>query len=120
MQKRLIIFLLLGLIFLVPVAQAQGVLRLAELEVDLWPEYDNPGVLVIYKAKLPADVSLPVNVSLKIPAAAGEPFAVAVRQMDGALLNAAFLRHARACIFSPWWAYASARKSLVQFDPSAP
>lgn len=92
MEKRFVILLIVGLLFLVPAAQAQGPLRLAEFEVDLWPEYDRPDVLVINKAKLPADVSLPVNVTLKIPAAAGEPHAVAVRQMDGSLLNAAYER----------------------------
>ena len=62
MQKKFIILLLIGFLFFVPGAQAQGTLRLAEFEVDLWPEYDRPDVLVIYKAKLPADVSLPVDV----------------------------------------------------------
>jgi len=78
--------------FLVPVAQAQGPLRFAELEVDLWPEYDRTDVLVIYKVKLTSDVQLPADVTLKIPADAGEPFAVAVRQVDGALLNATYER----------------------------
>lgn len=92
MKKRLLILLVFSLLLLVPAAQAQDPLRLAEFEVDLWPEYDRPDVLVIYKAKLLADVSLPVDVILKIPASAGEPHAVAVRQMDGALLNAAYER----------------------------
>lgn len=90
MQRRFFILFVLGLLFFVPAAQAQGPLVLAELEVALWPEYDRQDVLVIYKAKLPADVSLPVNVTLKIPAVVGKPFAVAVRQMDGALLNATY------------------------------
>lgn len=92
MQKRFLILLVLLLLFLVPAVQAQGTIGLAELEVDLWPEYDQPDVLVIYKAKLPANVSLPVDVTLKIPTEAGEPYAVAVRQMDGALLNAVYER----------------------------
>jgi hypothetical protein len=92
MQKRFLIFLILGLFLLVPAAQAQGISSLAELEVDLWPEYDRPDVLVIYKAKLPANVSLPVDVTFKIPTVSGEPYAVAVRQMDGALLNATYSR----------------------------
>lgn len=92
MQKNFLIFLILGLFLLVPSAQAQGITSLAELEVDLWPEYDRPDVLVIYKAKLPANVSLPVDVTFKIPTVSGEPYAVAVRQMDGALLNAAYTR----------------------------
>jgi hypothetical protein len=92
MQRRLILLFIFGLLFLVPVARAQGPLSLAELEIDLWPEYDRSEVLVIYKAKLPANVSLPVDITFKIPAVAGEPFAVAVRQMDGALLNATYDR----------------------------
>ncbi len=92
MLKRFVILVVFCLMFFVPVVKAQVPLRLAEFEIDLWPEYDRPDVLVIYKAKLPADVSLPVDVILKIPAVAGEPHAVAVRQMDGALLNAAYDR----------------------------
>ena len=92
MRKNFLIFLILGLFLLVPAAQAQGITSLAELEVDLWPEYDRPDVLVIYKAKLPENVSLPVDVTFKIPAVSGEPYAVAVRQMDGALLNATYTR----------------------------
>ena len=92
MQRRFSIFLILILLFLVPAVQAQGPTSLAELEVDIWPEYDRPDVLVIYKAKLPANVSLPTDVTLKIPASAGAPYAVAVRQMDGALLNATYER----------------------------
>jgi hypothetical protein len=92
MLKRWIILFVLSLFFLVPVAQAQGPISLAELEVDLWPEYDRPDVLVIYKMKLPTNVSLPVDVTLRIPADAGEPFAVAVRQVDGSLLNATYDR----------------------------
>jgi hypothetical protein len=92
MQKRFFIFIILGLFLLVPAAQAQAITSLAELEVDLWPEYDRPDVLVIYKAKLPSNVSLPVDVTFKIPTVSGEPYAVAVRQMDGALLNAAYTR----------------------------
>ena len=92
MQRRFFILLVLGLLFLVPAVRAQGPVDLVALEVDLWPEYDRPDVLVIYKAKLPANVSLPVDVTFKIPADAGEPYAVAVRQMDGSLLNAAYER----------------------------
>ena len=92
MRKNFLTFLILGLFLLVPAAQAQGITSLAELEVDLWPEYDRPDVLVIYKAKLPADVSLPADVTFKIPTVSGEPYAVAVRQMDGGLLNATYTR----------------------------
>jgi len=92
MLKRFLFITILVPLFLVTVARAQGPLRLAEVEVDLWPEYDRPEVLVIYHVKLPSDVTLPVDIILQIPAVAGEPHAVAVRQVDGGLLNAAFER----------------------------
>lgn len=60
---------------------------LPEVEVDLWPEYDNPAILVIYRITLPADFTLPGEFSLRIPAAAGAPNAVAARQPDGSLVN---------------------------------
>ena len=90
MLKRFLLFTVLTLFFIVPVAQAQGPVRLAELEVDLWPEYDKPAVLVIYHLKLAADTTLPVDVTFQIPAVAGEPHAVAVRQLDGSLFNAVY------------------------------
>ncbi len=92
MLKRFFIFTTLISLFLVSGARAQGPIRLAEVEVDLWPEYDRPDVLVIYHVKLPTDATLPVDVIVQIPSTAGEPHAVAVRQLDGALLNAAYER----------------------------
>jgi len=92
MLKRFLILTVWVSFFLVTNVQAQGPMRLAEVEVDLWPEYDRPDVLVIYHVKLSTDVTLPVDVILQIPAVAGEPHAVAVRQMDGGLLNAAHER----------------------------
>lgn len=63
-------------------AFAQQEVKLSNLEVDLWPEYDRPSVLVIYRITLPPTISLPVDLTFRIPAAAGEPSAVAVRQMS--------------------------------------
>jgi hypothetical protein len=75
-----ILSLLFAISFLMP-ARAQGEVKLSSLGVDLWPEYDKPTVLVIYHITLPASITLPVDLSFRIPAAAGEPSAVAVRQM---------------------------------------
>lgn len=89
-MKRLLIFVVL-LVLLIPLGvQAQASFRLAYLQVDLWPEYDRAEMLVILRAQLAADVSLPVDVTFRIPAAVGEPNAVASRQADGALLNAMY------------------------------
>ena len=58
---------------------AQEEIELSYLEVDLWPEYDSPEMLVIYRITLPPTVSLPMDLTFRIPAAVGEPSAVAGR-----------------------------------------
>lgn len=59
--------------------RAQEEIELSYVEVDFWPEYDSPEMLVIYRITLPPTVSLPVDLTFRIPAAAGEPSAVAGR-----------------------------------------
>ena len=49
-------------------AYAQSPAGLADLEIALWPEYDQPQVLVIYRAQLEQDTLLPAAVSLGLPA----------------------------------------------------
>lgn len=65
---------------------------LEEVRVDLWPEYDRPDVLVLYKFPLDAARSLEAPVSLPIPASVGEPHAVAWRDANGSLYVAEFTR----------------------------
>lgn len=48
-------------------APAPGI---AELDVDLWPDYDQPSVLVLMTGQLPADAALPATVTVPIPEAA--------------------------------------------------
>lgn len=66
---------------------------LESLEVSLWPEYDRPSMLVLYRVTLAPEIALPATVQLRIPAAAGEPSAVAVQQSSGTLVNAPYERH---------------------------
>jgi len=82
-----IVTLCLGLFLIPSLALGQQEVKFATLEVDIWPEYDRPEVLVIYRIGLPATTSLPVEISLRIPTVAGAPNAVAARQPDGALIN---------------------------------
>jgi hypothetical protein len=91
MLKRLLPFLL-TLVLLAPAftpvaAQAQIPVSLDAVEIDLWPEYDKPGVLVIFRLTLSPLTALPTDISIRIPAAVGKPFAVAGRQADGSLFN---------------------------------
>ncbi len=73
-------------------AQPQGEVPLARLEISLWPEYDRPAMLVIYRAELAPGVPLPTTVALPIPAEVGEPYAVARTDASGNLLNAVYER----------------------------
>lgn len=51
--------------------------RLASVEIEIWPEFDRPAVLVILKGELATDIALPAPISLRIPASSGGPTAVA-------------------------------------------
>lgn len=84
--------LVLMMVFQPSLVRAQQALTLPDVEVDLWPEYDRPSMLVIYHLTLPSDVTLPAQLSLRIPAASGEPNAVASRQPDNTLLTVPYER----------------------------
>lgn len=80
-------------LFVLPgLAAAQSEVTFQIVDVDLWPEYDRPAMLVIYKVTLAPEVELPAAVNFRIPAAAGDPNAVAVRQPDGQLFSTAYER----------------------------
>jgi hypothetical protein len=68
-------------------AQAQGTITLSALTIELWPEFDKPATLVLLKGTLASGVKLPAQLTLHIPAASGGPFAVAVEDATGKLLN---------------------------------
>jgi hypothetical protein len=70
--------------------QAQQTVTLASLQISIWPEFDRPSSLVILDGKLAASVTLPVDLTVRIPAAAQTPNAVAVAAADGSLLQAAY------------------------------
>ncbi len=73
-------------------AFAVGNPRLSSLQIEIWPEYDRPQTLVIIKGELAADAKLPAAVSLRIPASAGVPAAVAYTDALGNLLNLSYER----------------------------
>ena len=84
-MRKLSIVLLLAIIlgFATLPAQAQSNMRFQSVDVDLWPEYDQPQMLVIYRMQLDSSVSLPAEMVIRIPAATGGPHAVAAEQPDG-------------------------------------
>jgi hypothetical protein len=80
---------LLAILVPAPARAQPRVERLERLEISLWPEYDQPSMLVMLKGWLPASTTLPATVRLPMPAEAGVPNAVAYRGPDGSMLMAA-------------------------------
>lgn len=77
MRKFLLI--LLTLILLIPMGvSAQETIVIDTFEVEFWPEFDRPEMLVVYHINLAPETVLPVTLSLRIPVEAGEPYVVAV------------------------------------------
>ncbi|HJS30103.1 MAG TPA: hypothetical protein VJ768_10805, partial [Anaerolineales bacterium] len=76
-------------VLLIPGARAQAEVTLEEANIALWPEYDRPGMLVIYRITLSPTVALPAALEFNIPAAAGVPNAVAETGLDGNLYSVA-------------------------------
>ena len=68
-------------------ATAQSPIVLSSLQVQLWPEYDQPSVLVIYHITVSPEASLPASMTFRIPAAAIKPNAVAVGQAANAVTD---------------------------------
>lgn len=85
---RLIILLFLTALLLAGrTARAQTPAdRLAELGVELWPDYDRPAVLVLLTGTLPAEATLPATVTIPLPAEA-DVNAVASFNDSGALMS---------------------------------
>lgn len=78
MSKWFTIFALLAILLLPTHANAQSATGFDTLDVSVWPEYDTPTVLVIYKISLTPQISLPAEISLRIPAGVDKVSAVAV------------------------------------------
>ena len=68
-------------------AQAQSSPKLTDLLVELWPEYDRPEVLVIYRGELEPNAQLPAILTFRLPGYIEEMHAVAVEQ-GGNLVDA--------------------------------
>lgn len=80
MKRYLILVSLIFLLAFASPAAAQRELAVDVLQVQLWPEYDQPSMLVIYTVELAQDQPLPVDVTVRIPKSVGLPSAVAVKE----------------------------------------
>jgi hypothetical protein len=69
-------------------AHAQLPTSLSNLTIAMWPEFDQPSVLVIYRGTIPEDVTLPAPLSFKLPSSIEAVHAVAyMDQEQGNLVN---------------------------------
>ncbi len=65
----ILIFVALLNLFFVPVTQAQmPVPTIETLILDIWPDYDNPNVLVLMTGTLPPETPLPASITIPLPA----------------------------------------------------
>ncbi|MFZ5820996.1 MAG: zinc ribbon domain-containing protein [Chloroflexota bacterium] len=85
LRKWFVFSLLLVLLSLPFPASAQGAITLESVTVQLWPEFDQPSMLVIYDVLASQATSLPQELKVRVPADA-EVIAVAYEQ-DGGLFN---------------------------------
>ena len=93
MPRAMVVMIFGWLMLSAGLVHAQAGTTFGSLDVALWPEYDRQGnVLVIYKITLPPSVSLPADLTLRIPAVAGDPNAVAVQEADGMLRDVNYQR----------------------------
>lgn len=74
-------FIILLFLLISGSAQAQsGAPTLSNLLVELWPEYDRPEVLVIYRIELAGAVALPTTLTFRLPGYVESTHAVAYEQ----------------------------------------
>jgi hypothetical protein len=86
-MKRIFLILVFSVVILGRQAVAQDAPLLSDLQISLWPEYDRPEVLVIYRGLFAEDSPLPIPVEISIPAEVGQPTAVAYIGEGGERLN---------------------------------
>lgn len=87
MRKWFLILMMAALFMLPSLTFAQTNITLTSVSVQLWPEYDQPSMLVTIDYTVPTNTQLPVDVKFRIPQKANL-VAVANYSPDGALINA--------------------------------
>ncbi len=89
-MRKFGLILILGILFVFPTfVSAQNDVTIANMTVQLWPEYDQPSMLVIVDFQVTAATALPVDLTFKFPKDANL-IAVAALAGDGSFLNAVF------------------------------
>ncbi len=86
-MKRFLLILAFSWVVLAVPLQAQEVPTLTNLEISVWPEFDRPEVLIIYRGVFDAGTDLPIPVEIYVPERVGQPTAVAFVGDDGQRFN---------------------------------
>ncbi|GAP07591.1 MAG TPA: zinc ribbon domain-containing protein [Anaerolinea thermolimosa] len=87
MRRWILCLLAVFISFSIPrPAFAQNDISIQNLEVEVWPEYDQPSVLVIYRITLSSQTQLPAELVFRIPRSAGDLAALA-EQTENGLFN---------------------------------
>jgi len=81
MRRFAILFICCCILFLPAAASAQTV-AVTSLQINIWPEYDRPEVLVIFHYTLDESVQLPADITLRIPAVTGGPYNLAYARLN--------------------------------------
>ena len=118
MRKWVLPFLLFILLLFPSGVRAQTPVSVDSLQVQIWPEYDKPSVLVIYQMTLSANTVFPATISVQIPTTAGEPNAVAVRQVDGTLYSVEYTRQVSGEWATISFPTTTPEVQLEYYDPS--
>lgn len=118
MRRLMLIIIFLAGLWLAAPAQAQSDLVLDNLEIGLWPEYDRADVLVIYQITLPPEVSLPAEMSIRIPRDAGEPYNLAMKDMDGLLYNLTYTTEVQGEWISVTFTTPAVDVQIEYYDPN--
>jgi len=67
MRKLILLFLMVGILVFPSLAAAQSDLSFETFQIQLWPEYDRPEMLVMYSFTFPEGTSLPADVKIRVP-----------------------------------------------------
>ena len=97
---------------------AQTPIEIDTLQVDIWPEYDKPDVLVIYHLTIAASSTLPAQVSLRIPRVTNGPSSLAMKDVDGLLYDLKYDQAVDGDYIRVNFTAASTAIQLEYYDPS--
>lgn len=111
-MRKLFVILMLGVMFVFPsFVSAQNNVTISNMTVQLWPEYDQPSMLVIADFQVAANSTFPAALTFRIPQEANL-IAVASLTSDGSFLNAIFDGPKADGEFSGLYAYGQRKYAL--------